>query len=713
MEYATTEKYKIRNIDCANCAAKIEAGLKRMDGVAYASLDFASQMLLVKMKDSSRLRAYVHSIEPDAELVPYTHRTEADASDAQIGVFPGGRELFNLITAALLFAGILFFETWLQRQFNFVVLLVIVMVAYLLVGWNVIAAAFRTIKRGVLFDENVLMVIATGGAIAISAYAEAIGVMLFYKVGEMLQARAVARSRRSIHALLAASPDRALLLTETGLRQVEPEVVAVGAKIVVRPGEKIPLDGEVTEGRSQIDTSALTGEAVPISVAPGDGVLAGQICTTGTLTLQVTRPFGQSSIAKVMALVEDATARKAKTERFITTFARYYTPAVVALSAAIAVIPPLVAGASFGTWIYRALVILVISCPCALVVSIPLGYFGGIGRASRRGILVKGANFLDALAKVKTVVFDKTGTLTRGEFKVREVATLNGFSRSQLLEFAAAAECHSNHPIALSILAAYQNGGGRIEALDVSGHTESPGKGVVARYRGRTVIVGNDAFLHHHDIAHHRCEFDATTAHIAVDGMYAGYIIVGDELKPDAADAIRELREKGIEHVAMLTGDNDCVAQAVAKQLKLDSYHAGLFPEEKVAVLERLRSYGSDGKIAFVGDGINDAPVIARADVGVAMGGMGSDAAVEAADVVLMTDSPRKMVEAVSIARLTRRIVWQNIVLAFAVKGIFLGFGVMGLATMWAAVFADMGTALLAVVNSARIVGRKSSRFAK
>ena len=708
MEDATTEKFKIRNIDCVNCAVKIEAGLKQLDGVAYASLDFANQMLHVKMKDSSRLMAYVHSIEPDAELVPYIPRTAADASDFEITGFPVGRELFNLVTAVLLFAGLLFFETWLQSRFNFAVVLAIVMVAYLLVGWNVIAAAFRTIKRGALFDENVLMVIATGGAIAIAAYAEAIGVMLFYKVGEMLQARAVARSRRSIHALLAASPDRALLLTEMGLREVAPEAVEVGATIVVRPGEKIPLDGEVMQGRSQIDTSALTGEAVPVSVAPGDGVLAGQICMTGTLTLQVTRPFGQSSIAKVMALVEDATARKAKTERFITTFARYYTPAVVVLSAAIAVIPPLVAGASFETWIYRALVILVISCPCALVVSIPLGYFGGIGRASRRGILVKGANFLDALAKVKTVVFDKTGTLTRGEFKVREVAPLNGFSRSQLLEFAAAAECHSNHPIALSILTAYRSVGGRIEALEVSDHNESPGKGVVARYRGRSVLVGNDTFLHYHDIAHLRCEFADTTAHVAVDGIYAGYIIIGDEVKPDAADAVRELKESGIEHVAMLTGDNQCVAQAVATQLKLDSYHAGLFPEEKVAWLERLhRSLGTDGKIAFVGDGINDAPVIARADVGVAMGGMGSDAAVEAADVVLMTDSPLKMAEAVAIARLTRRIVWQNIVFAFAIKGIFLAFGAIGMATMWEAVFADMGTALLAVANSARIVGRR------
>lgn len=709
MDYGTTEKFTIKNIDCAGCAAKIEAGLKRMDGVQYASLDFANQVLHVKVDDSERLKGYIRTIEPNVELIPHADWKKGGATGEPARSSRDWRDQFNLAIAGLIFAGVLFFEAWLQRQFPMAVLLVLVTAAYLLVGWNVITGAMRTIRRGGLFDENVLMVIATAGAIAIGAYSEAIGVMLFYKVGEMLQARAVGRSRRSIQALLAASPDRALLLTEAGMRQVAPEEVAVGAKILVRPGEKIPLDGEVIDGQSQIDTSALTGEPVPVSARPGDGVLAGQISITGTLTVKVSRPFGHSSFAKIMTLVEDAASRKAKTERFITAFARYYTPAVVALSAGIAVIPPLVLGASFETWVYRALVILVISCPCALVISIPLGYFGGIGRASRRGILVKGANYLDALAKVKTVVFDKTGTLTRGDFNVREVAALNGFYKSQLLEFAAAAECFSNHPIAVPILAAYRHAGGSIEALDVTEHNEFPGKGVIARYQGRTILVGNDKFLHQHRIEHHRCDFDATAAHVAVDGRYAGYIVIGDELKPDASDAIRELKARGVEHVAMLTGDNDCAARAVAGKLNIDSVHADLFPEEKVAILERLkRDIGGEGKTVYVGDGINDAPVIARADVGVAMGAMGSDAAVEAADVVLMTDSPRKMAEAVSIARLTRRIVWQNIILAFVVKGIFLSFGAAGLATMWEAVFADMGTALLAVANSARIVGGRA-----
>ena len=584
-----------------------------------------------------------------------------------------------------------------------------VLSAYLLSGWNVLTGAFRTIRRGTFFDENVLMVIATGGALAIQAYSEAVGVMIFYKVGELLQERAVSRSRRSIRGLLAARPHRAALKTANGLSYVEPESVMVDDVIVVKPGEKIPLDGNVLEGNSQLDTSALTGESVPLSVKPGHAVMAGQINTTGALTIKVSRPFQESSIAKVMDLVENATARKAKTEKFITTFARYYTPAVVLIAAAIAFVPPLATGAEFQTWIYRALVLLVISCPCALVVSIPLGYFGGIGRASRNGILVKGSNFIDALAAVKTVVFDKTGTLTKGVFKVNEVVNVNGFSKDRLLEYAAAAEMQSNHPIALSILTAYADTGGRIDSSKVLEHTDYSGKGVTASYKDQFVLVGNDAFLHIESIDHARCEFDSTVAHIAVDGKYAGYITIGDTIRPDAKQAVQALREQGVEHIAMLTGDNVCAAESVSKTLELDEYFAGLLPEDKVRLFERLdRNGDKNHKIAFVGDGINDAPVIARADVGVAMGALGSDAAIETADVVLMKDSPLKMAEAVSIARQTRRIVWQNIALAFIVKGIFIGFGALGLATMWEAVFADMGTALVAVANSTRIIGNKS-----
>jgi Cd2+/Zn2+-exporting ATPase len=411
-----------------------------------------------------------------------------------------------------------------------------------------------------------------------------------------------------------------------------------------------------------------------------------------------------------MDLVERATARKAKTEKFITTFARYYTPAVVLIAAGIAFIPPMVSDASFQTWIYRALVLLVISCPCALVVSIPLGYFGGIGKASRRGILVKGSNFIDALTAVKTVVFDKTGTLTRGVFKVKEVVNLNGFSNDQLLEFAAAAESQSNHPIATSIKNEFNRAGQQLNSMKIFDHTEIAGQGVKVRYEDHVILVGNDSLLHSESIDHPKREFDNTVAHIAVDGRYAGYITIGDETKPDAPEALKKLKQQGIEQILMLTGDNSWSAKAVADKLPVDRFHANLLPEDKVSILEQLIQQNSgDGKIAFVGDGINDAPVLARADVGVAMGALGSDAAVETADIVLMDDSPMKMTEAVAIARQTRRIVWQNIILAFTVKGIFILFGAMGMATMWEAVFADMGTALAAVANSTRIIGQKTA----
>jgi Cd2+/Zn2+-exporting ATPase len=532
--------------------------------------------------------------------------------------------------------------------------------------------------------------------------------MLFFKVGELLQGLAVSRSRRSIRALLSAKPDRAALKTPEGFIEVMPETVKVGETILVKPGEKVPLDGEILSGISQLDSSALTGEFLPLKAGPGDAVMAGQINQTGALTVRVSRPFEASSIARIMDLVENASARKANPEKFITTFARYYTPAVVLIAAAVALIPPLLlAEASFQRWIYRALVLLVISCPCALMVSIPLGYFGGIGRASRSGILVKGANFLDALAAVKTVVFDKTGTLTRAVFEVKEVVSHNGFSKEQLLEFAAAAECQSTHPIATAITGAYERLGHRIETTGIAQHTEIAGQGVLARYGDHDVLVGNDGLLHRRDIPHTLCTVAGTVAHVAVDGEYAGYLIIGDEVRADAAATITTLRDQGVAHLVMLTGDNECAAEAVAVQLNLDGWHAHLLPEDKVDVFERIKAARrNDGKMAFVGDGINDAPVLARADVGVAMGALGSDAAIETADVVLMTNALSKLAEAVAIAKHTRSIVWQNIGLVFVIKAIFIALGAMGLATMWEAVFADMGTALLAVANSTRVLGK-------
>ena len=697
-------KFRLKNMDCAACAAKLEHGLNKADGVEDAVVDFVNQTLFVQTGEIQHVVKTARAIDPKVELIPKSDRTIPPAAGDDIEGINFKREVGLLVAATVLFGWLLINEHELAGASLLTWPMLVVLAAYVMAGGNVIANAFQTIRRGTFFDENVLMVIATGGAIGIQAYSEAVGVMIFFKIGELLQAGAVSRSRRSIHALLAARPDQAVVKTMQGLRTVTPESVAVGDILVVKPGQKIPLDGNVLEGQSHLDTSALTGEPVPLSVKPGDPVMAGQISTTGALTVEVTRPFRESSIARVMDLVENATARKARTEKFITTFARYYTPAVVFIAAAIAFLPPLLTGASYQTWIYRALVLLVISCPCALVISIPLGYFGGLGRASRQGILVKGSNFIDVLAAVKTVVFDKTGTLTKGVFRVKNVVSRNGFSEDQLLEFAAAAEFQSNHPIATSILSFFADRGGRLNESQILAHTVHAGQGVTARYDERSILVGNDSFLHLKAIDHDQCEFDDTVAHIAVDGQYAGHITIGDELRPDAVEAIKALRDQGVDHIAMLTGDNDCAARAVADKLGLDRYDANLLPEEKVMVFEKIGRDRPNGKIAFVGDGINDAPVIARADVGLAMGALGSDAAVETADVVLITDTPRKMAEAVAIAKQTRRVVWQNILLAFAVKGVFLSFGAFGLATMWEAVFADVGTALLAVANATRIL---------
>jgi Cd2+/Zn2+-exporting ATPase len=482
---STMQKYQLKNLDCAACAAKLEHGLNKADGIEDAVVDFVNQTLFVTTGDTQQVRRAVQAIDPQVEVVaPSGRSASTEPSNASRGI-DFRKEMVLLVSAAVLFGWLLFYENGFFKTSFHPWELLITLAAYLLAGGNVIAGAVKTIRRGTFFDENVLMVIATAGAMAIQAYSEAVGVMIFFKIGELLQERAVSHSRRSIHALLAAKPNQAFLKTLQGLRAVTPESVQVGDIVVVKPGQKIPLDGDVLEGQSHLDTSALTGESLPVAVTPGDPVLAGQISSTGALTVKVTRPFKASSIARVMDLVENATARKAKTEKFITTFARYYTPAVVVIAAGIAFLPPLLTGASYQTWIYRALVLLVISCPCALVISIPLGYFGGIGSASRRGILVKGSNYIDVLAAVKTVVFDKTGTLTRGVFQVNDVVSRNGFSKDELLEFAAAAEFQSNHPIATSILAAFEDHGGRMETSQIFEHIVHAGQGVRARYGER------------------------------------------------------------------------------------------------------------------------------------------------------------------------------------------------------------------------------------
>jgi Zn2+/Cd2+-exporting ATPase len=700
MSQATMKRYQVRNLDCAACAAKLENRLQQMEGVDEAVVDFAGLTLHIKAQDTAQIQEWVRRIDPGVDLIPLEEAAARPAAPESAYHFK--REAILLGISFVLFLSHLIFEerlhtAWWGWEYTLAVS------AYLLAGWNVLTGAWRTLRNGRFFDENVLMTIATLGAMAIHALSEAVGVMLFYKVGEMLQERAVSRSRRSIGALLAARPDRAMVQSLTGLHAVAPEQVAVGQIILVKPGEKIPLDGMVIAGESQLDTSPLTGESRPQKTQPGGDVLAGSINLSGALTVRVSRLFKESSIVKILDLVQNAAARKARTEKFITTFARYYTPAVVIAAALVATVPPLLTGAEFHTWIYRALVLLVISCPCALVISIPLGYFGGIGRASRSGILVKGSNFLDALAHVKTVVFDKTGTLTQGVFDVEKVVTANGYSPEQLLALAAAAELHSTHPIGASIVRAFEQQGGRLAPASVSDHTVIAGRGIRARCNGQEVVVGNDALLHEENVAHDSCAAEGTVAHVTVDGKYAGHILIGDRLKPGARQAMDELRANGVERLVMLTGDNHCAAEQVAHALNLDQFHAGLLPEDKVRMFEQIvAGAGHNAKVAFVGDGINDAPVLARADVGVAMGALGSEAAIETADVVLMTDSPAKMAEAIAIARRTRRIVWQNIIMALTVKGVFVVLGTFGLASMWEAVFADMGTAVAAVLNATR-----------
>jgi Cd2+/Zn2+-exporting ATPase len=580
----------------------------------------------------------------------------------------------------------------------------VALTAYFLAGWNVISGAFRTMRKGEIFDENVLMTIATAGAFAVHSISEAVGVMIFFKTGELLQNLAVARSRNSIRSLLEIRPDYAAVKTGEGIKKVSPYTVMPGETIVVKAGEKIPLDGVVLEGESIVNTSALTGEPTPATVNPGDAVLAGEINMSGFLSIRVTKAFAESSVVKILDLVENAAAKKAKTERFITRFARYYTPAVVFLAACVAVLPPLlIHSQTFGTWIYRALVLLVISCPCGLIISVPLGYFGGIGGASRRGVLIKGSNFIDSLADVDTAVFDKTGTLTKGSFSVKEVVPCNGFSGEELLELAALAETHSNHPIAKSICEAAGVKGKPCNRNEVIDHREISGYGVVAVTKEHTVVAGNDALMHLKEISHGRCDIEGTVVHVAVDGKYAGYLTIGDEIKDDAYRAIAMLRREGVKSIIMLTGDNKNAAAAVSTRLGLDGFHAGLLPEDKLAIFESLlKDKPHPGRVAFIGDGINDAPVISRADVGIAMGALGSDAAVETADVVLMTDHPSKAAEAIAIGKKTRTIVRQNIIFALAIKILFVSLGAVGLAGMWEAVFTDMGTALLAVLNSTR-----------
>ncbi len=578
--------------------------------------------------------------------------------------------------------------------------LVAFLVPYAVVGWDVLWKAVRNILHGQVFDENFLMALATIGAFATGEYSEGVAVMLFYQVGEWFQRYAVGRSRRSIAALMDIRPDHANLVGPDGTaRQVDPDEVQVGDVILVKPGERVPLDGTVLEGNSMMDTAALTGESVPRRTAEGDTVISGCINGSGLLRVRVEKPYGESTVAKILDLVENAGEKKAKAENFITKFARWYTPAVVIAALALAVLPPMVLGGGWADWVRRALIFLVISCPCALVISVPLSFFGGIGGASKRGILVKGGAYMEVLANARTVVFDKTGTLTKGVFSVTAVHP-HEIDKTHLVELAALAESYSTHPIAVSLRAAY---GKTPDAARVAGYEELSGRGVRARVDGHTVCVGNGRLMDEAGAQWHECHLTGTVAHVSVDGSYAGHIVISDEVKPDAAAAIAALKEAGVKKTVMLTGDAREVGEAVAKQLGIDEAYTQLLPADKVEHMECLLARQPKGEaLAFVGDGVNDAPVLARADVGIAMGGIGSDAAIEAADVVLMDDKPSKLAEAVRISRRTLRIVHQNIAFALVVKALVLALGALGMATMWEAVFADVGVMVLAILNAMR-----------
>lgn len=696
----------LMGLDCAHCAAKIEEQVKNLKGVIDASVDLLSRKLTIEVANKAdfpfimeQVKQIVQKTEPHVEILE--EGEQGAPSSAASNLWNKDRKkLWQLTAGALLFAvGFL-------AKLSFWPRFVLYLAGYLAVGGEILLRAVKNIARGQVFDENFLMTVATVGAFAIGEFPEGVAVMLFYQIGEFLQDLAVDRSRRSIKALLDIRPDYANLQVGNDIKRVSPEEVRVGELIIVKPGERIPLDGKVVDGRSMVDTSALTGESVPRVVEAGSEVLAGFINQSGLLTVEVTKEFAQSTVAKILDLVQNASSKKAPTENFITKFARVYTPAVVFTAFALAVFPPLfIQGATFSEWVYRALIFLVISCPCALVVSIPLGFFGGIGGASKRGILIKGGNFLEGLNQVNTVVFDKTGTLTKGVFKVTAVNPAPSFTKEEVLECAALAESYSNHPIAVSVREAYQK---EINPDEIERYNEIAGRGIKVFARGKEILAGNAKLLAAENIAAPEPNELGTIVHIAVNGQYAGHLVISDEIKEDAPAALAALRKMGIKKLVMLTGDNRTAGAKVAEQLGMDEVFAELLPDQKVEKLEMLvRQKVAGGKLVFVGDGINDAPVLARADIGVAMGGVGSDAAIEAADVVLMTDEPSKLGEAIKIAKRTRQIVWQNIVFALGAKALVLLMGAFGMATMWEAVFADVGVALIAVLNATRVMNVK------
>ena len=705
----------IEGLDCPNCAAKVERKINTLEGIKEATVDFLGKKIVVLADEISEnelvelIQTEVDKIEDGVKVfVPKVQAGESSSEEEDTGK----------IKKKLLIGGILFVLGIFVPKTLFIPKLAVFLVSYLVIGGDVLLSAFKNILNGQVFDENFLMAIATIGAFAIGEYPEGVAVMLFYQLGELLQGIAVNNSRKSIVSLMDIRPDYANIKVGEGIKKVSPEEIKVGEIIVVKPGEKVPLDGKIVKGASTFDTSALTGESLPREAKAGDDVLSGFINKNGLIEIQVAKVFSESTVSKILYLMENAGSKKSKTENFITKFARYYTPAVVITALIVAIFPPLlIQGATFSDWIYRALIFLVVSCPCALVISIPLGFFGGIGGASRHGILIKGTNYLEVLNNLESVVMDKTGTLTKGIFKVTEVNAennikINDFENNKteltkplLLKYAAHIEKFSNHPIAQSIVAEYENSVSKVDENVVKDFEEISGFGIKVNINNHQFLAGNSKLMNLENITFDKKENLGTAIYLAADGKYIGNILISDEVKEDSARAIKGMKENGVKEIVMLTGDNEAIGKNIAEKLGIDKVFTELLPNEKVEKLEEIYKTKSEkGKVAFVGDGINDAPVLARADLGIAMGGAGSDAAIEAADVVIMNDEPSKIVTAIKIAKKTKEIVWQNITIAFAIKIVVMALGLFGDATMWEAVFADVGVALLAVLNATRVL---------
>lgn len=693
---------ELNGLNCAGCAAKIEKLTNELQGVDKASLDFVSKKLKVNVEDEHKARditneitAIVGRLEPHVKVIPQ-HEDKDHHHDHHDHHHHHGQveksQIIKLILGGILFVLPLLLKLEGLPRF------IVYGLAYVVVGHEVITIAIRNLLAGNPFDENFLMTIATIGAFIIGEYPEGVAVMLFYQVGEMFQGMAVNHSRKSISSLLDIRPDSANLVKDGKIEAVDPNEVKVGDIIIVRPGEKIPLDGIVVEGESSLDTSNITGESVPRSVKAGDGVLSGVVNIQGLLRIEVKKGYKESTVSKILDLVENASSKKAPTEKFITKFARYYTPIVVFIALGIFLIPPLLLGGGFKEWGYRACIFLVISCPCALVISIPLGFFGGIGGASKAGILVKGGNYLEALNDVDTIVMDKTGTITKGTFKVTEIITYEDYTQEEILELGAYGEVFSNHPIGKSIIDAY---GKEIKKEYIKSYKEIPGKGIELNIDNMDYLLGNKSLFDERSIPVKEADSIGTVVYIGKEGKHIGTIIVSDELKDNIVEDISRLKSLGINNLIMLSGDNESTANKVGQLIKLDKVYGNLLPQDKVSKLEEIMAE-TKGKVIYVGDGVNDAPVLTRSDIGIAMGGLGSDAAIEASDIVIMTDEIGKIATGIKIGRNTKKIVIQNIILALGLKILVLILGAFGLATMWEAVFADVGVSIIAILNSIR-----------